>query len=368
MNGNNSASFYFSLSTQALNNVIENHDIDVNLYIKYILHDIETKEIVDSNTYSYRVDFEKDFIIDSFNIKVPDNKEYRFIANLSGIPSVKDKRILANINNTSTHSPNNFMLKKIDSVENITYNNFVSSNNTYKILSNNNSKSSCNIEYYKSPEYSVIPPYSTNYVFNRSYTPSSLYNYKIGDTISFREKGFYLLKFDGKANSSMCILNYGNNFPLVTTVGDMLSSLQLVASAKDFNKVKDSDNIKLAIDQYWFSRSDNQGFAKEQIRVYYNRIQLANLYFSDNIEGWKTDRGNIYVIFGAPSIINITTDSEEWFYGENPNIAGLLFIFKKVDNQYSENSYELVRDVLYQSTWGQAISTWRKGRVFSITK
>ena len=38
--------------------------------------------------------------------------------------------------------------------------------------------------------------------------------------------------------------------------------------------------------------------AKSLIAIYYNRIQNANLHFTTFKEGWKTDRGMIYVVFG----------------------------------------------------------------------
>ena len=36
---------------------------------------------------------------------------------------------------------------------------------------------------------------------------------------------------------------------------------------------------------------------------YYGRIQFANQNFGHYIDGWKTDMGMIYVIFGSPSNI-----------------------------------------------------------------
>ena len=38
--------------------------------------------------------------------------------------------------------------------------------------------------------------------------------------------------------------------------------------------------------------------AKELIKNYYGRLQHANLFFTSYLEGWKTDRGMIFMIFG----------------------------------------------------------------------
>ncbi|PLX06863.1 MAG: hypothetical protein C0596_14310 [Marinilabiliales bacterium] len=126
--------------------------------------------------------------------------------------------------------------------------------------------------------------------------------------------------------------------------------------------------MKVSIDNFWLGKSNNQKFAREQIRVFYTRVELANKYFSDYREGWKTDRGNLYVILGPPTIVNMSSSGEEWFYGENPDVAGVLFIFDKGKSITGHTIYRLRRDAMYQTIWGQALTTWRNGRIFTITK
>ena len=148
----------------------------------------------------------------------------------------------------------------------------------------------------------------------------------------------------------------------------MLEPLKLVSTAKELKLIKESEDLKTAIDDFWLGKSNNQKFAREQIRVFYNRVELSNKLFSDYREGWKTDRGNLYVILGPPTIVNMSEDGEEWFYGENPDVAGVLFIFDKENSIYGSPVYKLRRGAVYQTIWSQAIATWRDGRIFTITK
>lgn len=366
----NIATFYFKFDTENIRIISDDRESDIEMSVKYILRDMETQEVADSSTVSFNFDMKNNnyFVFDSLNIRMPENKNYRLIANFLGIPQVKPKIILLNIDNKNKYSPDKFSLQKADSTNQFIFRNFVNKDNIYRIVSNEFNSMPVNIEFYSPSEFSIIPPYNANFIDNRIFIPDSIFRYQIGDTLSFKKKGFYILKPDSSSDKYLCILNYGHDFPNITTVGDMVEPIKLIATSKEYNKIKESEDVKQAIDEYWLSRSSNQRFAKEQIRVFYNRVQLANLYFSDNIEGWKTDRGNIYVVFGAPSVINISDNREEWFYGENPDVAGLLFVFNKTDNPFSNNTYIMERDVLYQPTWGQALSTWRKGRVFSISK
>jgi GWxTD domain-containing protein len=177
----------------------------------------------------------------------------------------------------------------------------------------------------------------------------------------------YVLRNTDQNSGGLCLINCGPHYPMIKTVSAMLEPIKLLAGNKEYNEIKNADNLKTAIDKFWFSKSENQKFAKEQIRVFYNRVALANKFFIEDKEGWKTDRGMIYIMLGPPSIVNINASGEEWFYGENPDVAGILFIFDKFNNPYCGTVTALRRDTNYQSVWAQALQTWKSGRVFSIT-
>ena len=59
--------------------------------------------------------------------------------------------------------------------------------------------------------------------------------------------------------------------------------------------------MKLEVDKFWLENARNVDKGKSLVSAYYNRVEAANLFFSSYLEGWKTDRGIIYVVLGPPS-------------------------------------------------------------------
>jgi GWxTD domain-containing protein len=70
---------------------------------------------------------------------------------------------------------------------------------------------------------------------------------------------------------------------------------------KTFNLLKTDDEREQFIEQFWLRRDpDPDTDANEYREEYYQRIAYANEQFTSGIPGWKTDRGRIYIMFGAP--------------------------------------------------------------------
>src|ERR1700724_367079 len=58
------------------------------------------------------------------------------------------------------------------------------------------------------------------------------------------------------------------------------------------------------IESFWLRRSSNPDLPDNDFKEeHYRRIAYANEHFASGIPGWKTDRGRIYIIWGAPDEI-----------------------------------------------------------------
>jgi len=94
-----------------------------------------------------------------------------------------------------------------------------------------------------------------------------------------------------------------------TSISDIdlaIQQLKYIANKKDFDRIKKSDRgDRLAeFQKYWEHFDPTPGTAaNEAMDEYYARIQVANERFSGFREGWKTDMGMIYIIFGPPNDI-----------------------------------------------------------------
>lgn len=342
---------------------------EAKLMIKYIIRNTSDFSVADSGSLVNVINLQdkQDFISSYFNVKLPLNYDCKIVISIYGQKENSGKRLLADIN-PDLQSSQAYLPKIISNGENrILFGNYVNSDDTYSIVSEINPETELRFNYYKFTDYVNVPPYYIASNHSQAQIPDSSFVYSQGDSIIFPNQGVYVLQAATQTTGGLCLINVGKFYPKIQTVSAMLEPLKLIATNKEYNEIKNSANQKLAIDNFWISKSKSQKFAQEQIRVFYNRVSLANSYFTEDKEGWKTDRGMIYVMLGPPSIVNINATGEEWFYGENPEIAGILFIFDKINTQISGTSIVLKRDNNYQLVWAQALQTWKNGRIYTIT-
>ena len=68
-----------------------------------------------------------------------------------------------------------------------------------------------------------------------------------------------------------------------------------------FNRLQTDDERQEFIEQFWLRRDPTPDTEENEFREeHYRRIAWANDRFASGIPGWKTDRGMIYIKFGAP--------------------------------------------------------------------
>jgi GWxTD domain-containing protein len=156
-------------------------------------------------------------------------------------------------------------------------------------------------------------------------------------------------------------------FPRPTTIDALIEPLKYIASADEYEEIraaKTPEEKRSRFEKFWLTAGHSQEAASNLIKQYYGRIEEANLLFSTFKEGWKTDRGMVYVILGPPSGFERRLDMEYWGYGEqNPPVA---FAFRRAPG-YDPNSlfenFLLVRQDSYYSFWTRAVDRWRRGAI-----
>ena len=58
--------------------------------------------------------------------------------------------------------------------------------------------------------------------------------------------------------------------------------------------------------------------ARSLIKTYYSRVEKANEMFTSHVEGWKTDRGMISIIFILQAMLE-NQNAEVWYYVQQSN-------------------------------------------------
>ncbi len=180
------------------------------------------------------------------------------------------------------------------------------------------------------------------------------------------EQGIYFIRTDSTATTGCSLFRFSESHPSIGSGEQLLGPLQYIASNEEFKEMSMAANKKLAAENFWIKRSGSKERAKEIIKAFYSRVQDANEFFTSYKEGWKTDRGMIYIIFGPPDGLYMKDDGENWVYGQETNMMSINLQFTKTDNPFSDNELLLQRSGAYRSNWYMAVDFWRTGRIFSL--
>ena len=227
----------------------------------------------------------------------------------------------------------------------------------------------------KGKNYQTVFPISPPPFSLESPTPFDFDNYYDlevnfeNDTIHFQSDGSGIFHFginDDKRYSGLTLFQYSDDFPEVNTTEEMLDPLRFLTSRKEFSKMRKYQDHKKAVDQFWLSTTSDPEKAKKLVQGFYNRVEAANYYYSSFKEGWKTDRGIIFIVFGPPSLVYRSLTGESWTYGEQSSYKSLTFTFTKVNNPFTNNDYVLQRSTVYKNSWYRAIDSWRQGKVTTL--
>jgi len=71
-----------------------------------------------------------------------------------------------------------------------------------------------------------------------------------------------------------------------------------------FKKLTTDDEREAFIENFWERRNPNPGSPENEFKEeYYRRIAYANEHYASGIQGWRTDRGRIYIMYGPPDEI-----------------------------------------------------------------
>ncbi len=182
-------------------------------------------------------------------------------------------------------------------------------------------------------------------------------------SLKISRQGVYFIRLDSSNIGGCLLLGVEQNFPKVQSHAQMIASSRFIMNKDEYQKLIDATDKQAAIEAFWLSLTDNQDRARELIKRYYNRVQEANSFFTSHVEGWKTDMGMVYIVFGAPGKTYKTAGMETWVYGQEGTPNSVTFRFEKINNPFSENCYKLQRGVQFQDPWTIAVSNWRDGRV-----
>jgi GWxTD domain-containing protein len=235
------------------------------------------------------------------------------------------------------------------------------------------------ISYYKPLRLIPDPPAILLPQKTIDYGPDTIVALPYSDTLPmmFPKEGIYMCSVGRDTTEGFAFMNFGPSFPGMNTPGTMMGPLAYLTTPDELDQMRSASRPKVALDEFWIKCANNVDKARELIRIYYTRVQYADYYFTSYKEGWRTERGMIYLIYGPPDKVYINSEGEIWGY-RKPVVKSswgtrytvkeeyLYFNFNKRENIFSNNDYYLSRSETLVSYWQQAVACWRKGIVFRL--
>ena len=213
----------------------------------------------------------------------------------------------------------------------------------------------------------ALPPFSTKVQDEFKYKPDSIFKMDLSINqfqLTMPRYGFLHVTQNSNFTEGLTLYTYDKTFPGVSNSDEMINCTRYLMSKAEFDSCKVARDKKAAIDNFWITIAGSKERAKELLKKYYGRVKEANKYYTSYTQGWKTDRGMIFIVFGSPTNIYKTSKGETWIYGVETSPNATRFVFNKTTNPFSDNDYILERSQFFKDPYYTAVDYWRQGRVY----
>jgi GWxTD domain-containing protein len=208
------------------------------------------------------------------------------------------------------------------------------------------------------------PMYRLDKDISRSMQVDTIFSVESGESFTLPNYGLYFIQSDTTSYSGISIRSEEKFFPKMVTMEDIIDPVIYLTTSQEIDRLKKNDNQKEAFEKFWLNLSESEDQASRLIREYFEQVELANSLFSNYKEGWKTDMGMIYIIFGPPAEVSNNGETESWYYGQQgPNTPAIVFNFLHLKSVFTQQHYLLIRDKQYKNSWFKVIDDWRRGRI-----
>tara|TARA_E500000331_G_scaffold312116_1_gene319860 strand:- start:609 stop:1751 length:1143 start_codon:yes stop_codon:yes gene_type:complete len=171
--------------------------------------------------------------------------------------------------------------------------------------------------------------------------------------VSLLQNHFYFIQSDTLSLEGLTLFMGPKHYPDMKLMDELIPPLTYFTSRSEIDEIRNAKDPKIAFENFWLNIHISPEAAGAAIRSYYRAIKKANELFTSYKEGWKTDRGMVYIIFGNPDRVFRDNKKEIWLYGD------IRFEFKIISNLFVPKMYVLLRDKGYEKIWIKKITDLR---------
>jgi len=344
------------------------------IVIHYQLFDcteIENNKMVsDSSTFVNSIEIRQQQKIIVFPILIPaeQGRRYMLLVQITDLLRRNTIKQFLTVNKTDINSAQNFKITTLNGSPKLE--NTISENEIFRISYQRKPVNKLFIKYMSTSHPIAVSPLAPAPTSEPKFKPDSVWveAYNPNTNFMFEYEGLYLIQTDTTQQSGLLLMNFGPSFPAENRTEQLVQPIQYIATSVEYQRLSaEQQHPKKIMDNFWLATTGSTDKARMLIRVFYTRMSYANQFFTDYKEGWKTDRGMIYLIYGLPNNINKGSDSETWEYTRKQQANPLTFVFDRKPLPFCDDHFVLRRGDAQPTFWRQAVDSWRKGRVFSIS-
>ncbi|MDQ2655877.1 MAG: GWxTD domain-containing protein [Bacteroidota bacterium] len=187
----------------------------------------------------------------------------------------------------------------------------------------------------------------------------SVFRVRGNEEMRFPMKGLYLIQKDTTAVEGLAFRSE-DDYPQFSKLANLAGPLIYITTRQEYDKLEAANGNKRAFDRVILGITTDTERARALMRSYFRRVELANRYFTSYKEGWKTDRGMIYIIFGVPEQVYRFDNREVWTYKNDQ--FDITFNFSGSSSLFDPDNFVLIREKKYEDSWYEVIDLWRNAR------
>ncbi|MCZ8023373.1 MAG: GWxTD domain-containing protein [Cyclobacteriaceae bacterium] len=214
------------------------------------------------------------------------------------------------------------------------------------------------VSYYKENFPAGSPPYAeVQNMVASALKPDSVF---VSDgSFTAISNGLYLIQSDTLSKQATAF-RIEEDYPKFKKLASLAAPFTYITTKAEYNKIAAAGTDKRLFDRSILAITGDAERAKFLMRNYFKRVELANQFFTSYKEGWKTDRGMIYMVFGLPDAVYRTSASEIWEYAVQGDKVSFTFV--RSATLFDPDNYVLIRKKKVEDIWLQAVDLNRNAR------
>jgi len=340
------------------------------LRVMYTLYSsLANNEIADRDTQQFEVDRESVSEVIIASVKLPTVPGKTYLLDITLEDEIRQSAVRDRVLVDRFQADNQQDWLLLSYPENkVAFEQFFYPGETFRIIKQSNKSERIYISVFQPRNLLPLPPFSLDEQADNVPLPDSTFYMAYSEQLLYKlgGQGIYVFHFKPEQAKGLCLTQFGDRYPQVTQPEDMLPPIQYITTREEYQKVISNSDLKEAVDQFWVDKGKTFGNARDLIRIYYNRVVFANLYFTSSKQGWKTDRGMIYLMFGPPQSVERAETRESWYYVTSETGEKITFEFNLTDDYWIGYDFKLKRKEEFRPLWNRAVDSWRRGKIFSM--